>query len=171
MTEKELEIIYHQHSNQVLHWMIENLEKGTLADLGSGNNFYVNALRYFGFDAWGYDITNLHSAFQITWDCTESMKLDVDYILCLEVGEHVPKELEGNLFDNICQAKKAVILSWAQPEQEGIGHINCKNPDEVIKEMKSRGFKVNDKNTQDLREANKSSHCNWLTKNITYYAR
>lgn len=170
-TDKELEIIYHQHSNQILRWIVENMEPGVLADLGSGHNYYVNALRHFGFESYGYDITNLHSVYQITTDVTEPLKLEVDYTLCFEVGEHIPPGKEKPLFDNICKAKKAAIVSWAKPGQEGIGHINCREHTFVRYEMAKRGFEVNEKKTRQLRKSNEGSHCDWFNENITYYER
>jgi hypothetical protein len=42
----------------------------------------------------------------------------VDWVICLEVGEHIPKQFENILFDNMCNhATEGIIMSWAFPGQ------------------------------------------------------
>lgn len=169
MTEEKQQIIWHQHSNHLLRWIVDNIKPSTLADLGSGHNFYVNALRHFDFISWGYDSVDMFSDFQIVADITKPLKLDVDYTLCIEVGEHIPEQYESIVFDNICQAKKYAIVSWAGIGQEGIGHINCKSLDDVVEQMHERDFMYHQGMTESLREANQLSHCDWITRNIAVY--
>ena len=41
-----------------------------------------------------------------------------DWILCLEVGEHIPKKYESVLIDNIAShARVGAVISWAIPGQ------------------------------------------------------
>ena len=48
-----------------------------------------------------------------------------DWVMSLEVGEHVPARFEDVIFDNIAtHAHDAVVLSWAAPGQPGLGHVN-----------------------------------------------
>jgi 2-polyprenyl-3-methyl-5-hydroxy-6-metoxy-1,4-benzoquinol methylase len=48
-----------------------------------------------------------------------------DWILSLEVGEHIPHQLEDVFIGNLVRhAKKGIILSWAVPGQEGHHHVN-----------------------------------------------
>jgi len=46
-----------------------------------------------------------------------------DYVLCVEVAEHIPPEYEGIFLDNLQIARRGLILSWAPPGTEGEGHV------------------------------------------------
>lgn len=76
-----------------------------------------------------------------------------DWVLSLEVGEHIPKEYENIFIQNLINhAKKGIILSWAVPNQPGDGHVNCQSNDYVIKLMKNHGFSIDIKNSTELRQ-------------------
>ena len=48
-----------------------------------------------------------------------------DWIISLEVAEHIPKEFESTYLDNIVRhAVEGIIISWAIPGQDGVQHIN-----------------------------------------------
>jgi len=77
-----------------------------------------------------------------------------DWVLSLEVGEHIPKEYESIFIQNLVNhAKQGIILSWAVPNQPGEGHVNCQSNDYVISTMKKYGFSLDIKNSMVLREA------------------
>lgn len=64
-----------------------------------------------------------------------------DWVMCLEVGEHIPKAFQSMLLRNIDQHNRCgVVLSWAIPGQGGHSHINLLPNSEVIQEMSSRGY-------------------------------
>jgi 2-polyprenyl-3-methyl-5-hydroxy-6-metoxy-1,4-benzoquinol methylase len=53
--------------------------------------------------------------------------LQYDWIISLEVAEHIPEIYEAVYLDNIFRhAKEGIILSWAVPGQGGLSHINNK---------------------------------------------
>jgi SAM-dependent methyltransferase len=65
-----------------------------------------------------------------------------DFVLSLEVGEHIPREYEQVFLDNVVRhAGRSVLLSWAVEGQPGLGHVNCRNNDYIIEQMRVRGFK------------------------------
>ena len=41
-------------------------------------------------------------------------------------------------------AMQGVILSWAKPNQPGMGHVNCQENDWVVEKMKARGFALDE---------------------------
>ena len=79
-------------------------------------------------------------------DLSKPNKLEekFDWVLCLEVGEHIPKEYESILIKNIDDNNtKGVVLSWAVVGQGGDGHVNCQD-NEYIKEAFSSLNYTND---------------------------
>lgn len=63
--------------------------------------------------------------------------------LCLEVGEHIPKEYEAIFLDNLCNnCTERIVLSWAIPGQSGYGHVNCQYNIYIVQEMERRGWKM-----------------------------
>nr|XP_045598256.1 uncharacterized protein LOC123758114 isoform X2 [Procambarus clarkii] len=64
-----------------------------------------------------------------------------DWVMSLEVGEHIPESGEKNFLDNLVKhACVGVVLSWAVPGQGGHSHVNCRSNDYVRKEMAARGL-------------------------------
>jgi len=64
-----------------------------------------------------------------------------DCAICLEVSEHIPKDLEKVFLDNIANAAwKQLFISWALPSQPGHGHVNCRTTEWVVSEILKRGW-------------------------------
>jgi len=119
----------------------------TIIDIGCGDGAYTKRLRKAGFLCCGYDgspetISMSEGACAIA-DFSQPVDLGkFDLVLCLEVGEHVPKEYEQIFLDNVCKSSKNyVILSWAIKGQGGTGHVNEQSNEYVIDQMRQRGFK------------------------------
>ncbi|XP_060573575.1 uncharacterized protein LOC132731410 [Ruditapes philippinarum] len=92
-----------------------------------------------------------------------------DWILCLEVAEHIPKAYEKVLISNIVRhAREGVILSWARPGQKGYSHINNQSPEYVISCMDRLGFEVHTKFTDKIRSGTINRN---LKRNINVFVR
>jgi len=92
-----------------------------------------------------------------------------DWVLSMEVLEHIPAEFETIVLDNIDRAADhGVVLSWATLGQLGFHHVNNRSPTYVNQTMFNRGFRI-DLNASDvLRNAAKLP---WLKRNIRVYIR
>jgi hypothetical protein len=92
-----------------------------------------------------------------------------DCVLTLEVGEHIPEEYESIFLNNISKhTNKFIILSWAIEGQGGDGHINCKNNDYIIQQMKLRNF------TYDLEKSNflrNKASVSWFKNTIMVFEK
>lgn len=78
--------------------------------------------------------------------------LSYDWVVCMEVAEHIPKQFEHILLGNIISpAKKGVLLTWGVPGQNGIGHVNLQTNDYVIGIMKDFGFNYDKEKSEYLR--------------------
>ena len=53
------------------------------------------------------------------------MKKKYDWVISLEVGEHIPKEYENIFIENLHKNNiRGIVLSWAIKGQGGDGHVN-----------------------------------------------
>ncbi|XP_053392144.1 uncharacterized protein LOC128554856 [Mercenaria mercenaria] len=92
-----------------------------------------------------------------------------DWILCLEVAEHIPRKFEGVFIDNIVRhAHEGVVLSWAKLGQHGQGHVNNR-PFEYVKDlMRTFGFAHSIMESQHLKNA---TEIVWLNWNVNVFRR
>jgi len=92
-----------------------------------------------------------------------------DWVVCLEVLEHVPARLEVTALDNVVRsARLGVVLSWARPGQHGFAHINPRPSDYVVEAMDRRGFRLDELWTTKLRDAATFA---WFKFTINVYRR
>nr|XP_045604921.1 uncharacterized protein LOC123762454 [Procambarus clarkii] len=76
-----------------------------------------------------------------------------EWVMSLEVGEHIPESGERNFLDNLVKhACVGVVLSWAVPGQNGHSHVNCRTNDYVKTEMAARGLEWDKEASMKLRE-------------------
>jgi hypothetical protein len=77
---------------------------------------------------------------------------DSECVLCLEVGEHIPKQFTSQFLSNIKNGKpKVIILSWAIPGQGGDGHVNELPNEDVINMFSEYTYDI--ETSQKLRDA------------------
>jgi hypothetical protein len=130
----------------------------TWVDIGCGNGAYTMAIRAAGINCIGFDGSPL--TYELTNGLCKvadfSFSVDIgkyDIVLCLEVGEHIPKEYEQTFINNLCRAsKRIIILSWAIEGQPGTGHVNTRNNDYIIDQMRMRGFMYCAESSQHLKD-------------------
>jgi len=140
--------------------LIKLFKVSSVVDLGCGPGYYCNAFKQAGVPAVvGYDGTpnnwGIFNNIQFADLTDPSLALpSADLVLCLEVGEHVPKQFEKQFIENILKpVKNYLVLSWATPGQGGFGHVN-ELPNAVIKEkMASYGMKFLEAETRQIRNA------------------
>ena len=91
-----------------------------------------------------------------------------DWVVSLEVGEHIHKERMDIFMDNLRRhAKKGVIMSWGRPGQAGFGHINPLTRQTVARLMEARGLRLDKTRSAKLRHA--ITHLVWLKKNVQVF--
>jgi SAM-dependent methyltransferase len=156
-----------------------------VVDFGCGLGYIVRMLRIAGIAADGFDgnpatpeLTDglcgvLDLAVEqlavvgdenLTTDNCQLTTSPWDWVLCLEVLEHIPAEFESVALDNLARhARKGIIASWAPEGQPGHGHFNCRSLDYAIARFAERGFHVADAATAALRAA---SSLPWFKKNL-----
>jgi len=90
-----------------------------------------------------------------------------DWIISLEVAEHIPAKYESVYLDNLVRhAKEGVILSWAKIGQGGHSHINNRDFPYVEEQMEARGFMHDPVNSEIFRNI---STFDWFKWNINIF--
>lgn len=75
-----------------------------------------------------------------------------DWLMCIEVAEHVLPQHQAALLGNFRRhAREGIVLSWANPRQGGVGHVNALPQADVEKIMSRRGFTLDTVATAYLR--------------------
>ena len=122
----------------------------SLVDLGCGlgdyvKNFLRNNINAVGFDG-NPNTPELTNNLCKVLDLSVPHKFDEPYewVLSLEVGEHLPAKFEDVFIQNLHNNNKyGIILSWAVKGQGGHGHFNEQNNDYVKSKICALGY-VND---------------------------
>jgi hypothetical protein len=137
----------HIHDPYLATALIELFPGKYVVDLGCGLGKYVKAFRDAKIEADGYDGNPNTPALTkgacgvldlALCDCDVG---DYDWVLSLEVGEHIPSQYQNNYINKLIDnAKDGVVVSWAIPGQGGRGHVNCRENIWVIKEFTDKGF-------------------------------
>lgn len=167
----------HKHDESLVQKIIDLYhEPIMMADVGCGDGWYCEELQ----KTWSKSIIHGYEGcvdmktngvyddiFIIDLSLKRYIDIHYDFVLCIEVGEHIPKEKEQIFLDNLARfCTKHLIFSWAVPGQGGRGHLN-EQPEEYIHEqMINRGFKINEFKTSELR---KSATLKWLKRTVTAY--
>ena len=92
-----------------------------------------------------------------------------DWVMSLEVAEHIPSKFENVYMDNIARhSKEGIVLSWATPGQGGLEHINERSFEYVINLLQTYDFEWDEKSSYYLRNA---STLPWLRANVNVFKR
>lgn len=145
-----------------------------VVEFGSGTGKYIDYFRANKIIARGYDGVSdilVRSGGIINHvDLTERVNVgSADFVVCLEVAEHIPKKFEEIFLRNIVtHSEKSIILSWAPPSQTGVGHVNTKERDDVIEMLSVRGYLVNEAATSMLVGA---ATLPWFKENLIVFEK
>jgi hypothetical protein len=144
-----------------------------IVDLGCGMGKYVADLRAAGLSIDGFDgnplTPELTNAMCEVKDLSVPFKFDepYDWVLSLEVGEHLPPQYETTFLENLHNNnKKGIILSWALKGQDGHGHVNEQNNDYIRGRMAALGYESDYSAEYVLRN---SASLWWFKKSIMVF--
>ena len=177
----------HVHDPRLANWILNYLQDDKdkqLIDFGCGMGDYLKKLHDNGF-------SNLHGfegevrkgspKFIKNWDLSNpiknyegynSLKKSAYNTICLEVGEHIPKQYESIFLDNITSlTTNKIILSWAIIGQLGDGHVNCMNNDEVILKMNELGFNYLENDSIIARNSVSPEIASWFLNTIMIFQK
>lgn len=171
--------IHHVHCTKLSKWICEFLkdEKDKLIqDFGCGLGNYLKDLENTGFKKLvGYEAEPpaqkvFNNIFER--DLTEFIApIYIGNVISLEVGEHIDFKYMNVYLDNITNACNGyLITSWAVRGQEGFGHVNCLDNHEIIPEIEKRGFKLMEKETEEVRSID-LSEAPWFKNTLLIFKK
>ncbi|CAL1128798.1 unnamed protein product [Cladocopium goreaui] len=163
----------------------------SLGDFGALDGQYSRWLNDTGLvTAYAFDgvmgVTEITEGAVTQVDLAEALHIEwhpepFDWVLCLEVAEHIPPQHEEQFLENLGKhASEGLILpgwtvvilwcpgSWAPPGIEGEGHINCQELEDSRKRVEALGFHQDVAATSALREA---SQVPWIAASVAVYRR
>ena len=123
----------------------------SLIDIGAGVGQYGYWLRenHANIQWTGYDgaenvedfTHNFVQWIDVTHPTFDTVHFMADWIMCLEVGEHIPSESTHDLIALLDKHNRyGILLSWAIPGQGGHSHINERSNDNVIQLLSEKGY-------------------------------
>ena len=132
---------------EALYTFFQQERVQSLADLGCGKADYVKYFRKRQLPADGFDgnpqTPQITNGVARVLDLAEAVRFPrpFDWLMSLEVGEHLPQVFEdifiGNLHNN---NKRGIVLSWAVEGQGGHGHVNERNNDYIRAKIEQLGY-------------------------------
>lgn len=147
----------------------------TIVDFGCGIGDYVKHLRSLNLNCEGYDgnpVTyELTGGIANIIDLSQPFNLDTcfDWVLCLEVGEHLPQCYESILIENLDKHNsQGIILSWAVKGQGGFGHFNEQDNDYIKDIMLNLGYSNDEFSERTLRD---NSSLPWFKNTIMVFRK
>lgn len=175
-------------ANALVNFFLDEEEKNNypilfIIDIGCGNGFYTSYLNTYSNQklmCLGYDGNPNTPEITGDWNCgvadfSQPQRLfDADWVLSLEVGEHIPAEYEDIFIENLDRHnKKGMVISWAIPEHGGDGHFNPRDNDYIINKICKLGYTYDIETTNFLR-----TKCSpypltgwWFTKTLLVFRR
>ena len=146
-----------------------------IVDFGCGEGHYVRYFLENDIEAEGYDgnpfTPELSNGICKVLDLSKPFYLGktFDWVISLEVGEHIPPQYEKIFIENLMRhTKKGIILSWAVKNQGGTGHFNEQN-NNYIKSIFSKYGYVNDIDAEN--ELRKQSSISWFKNTIMVFRK
>lgn len=146
----------------------------SVVDFGCGDGKYVKNINNL-IPCKGYDgnpnTEKLSEGLCKVLDLSQPVDLQekFDWVLSLEVGEHIPKDFESNFINNLHNHNtKGIIVSWAIPGQGGRGHYN-EQPNAYIKSIFNKLGYINDSDSEELLRTQSSLF--WFKNTIMVFKR
>lgn len=157
--------------------MIEQEKITSINDFGAGVGQYKAALAgkhpmltYRAYDGAG-NIEKFTKGFLKYFDLTLPLHLEkADWVMSLEVGEHVPSKYEGMMIRNLHKHNcKGVILSWGVLGQAGHSHVNDHGFAYLNDVFEKLGYKLDKEATAKFR--NPKNNYSWFTHSTMVFRR
>lgn len=150
----------------------------SVLEFGAGLGCYTSALRDSRgaglADVRGFDgapgVAELSEGLVGEADLTTGLQLGAaDWVLSLEVGEHIPRVHEALLLRNLAShSRLGLVLSWSS-SRGGRGHVNPRPQSYVVARMAALGFEPDRDAAKRLARAATVAY--WIGRSVMVYRR
>lgn len=138
---------YHKYDSNLAEGLSDFFEQegGNVVDMGCGYGEYVEKISEVT-ECVGYDgnpfTENITQGLCKVLDLSKKQNIrKSDWVLSLEVGNHIPRDFEDVFIDNLHNTnKKGIIISWASESQKGAFQLNKRDGDYIVKKFKDLGY-------------------------------
>ena len=167
--------VYDSNLGDSLTSFFKNENVKSLVDFGCGMGNYVKTFQKNNINAIGFD-GNPNTP-ELTNNLCKVLDLSVpktfdepfDWVMSLEVGEHLPQKFEDIFIHNLHNNNKCgIVLSWAVKGQGGHGHFNEQNNDYIKSKICELGYS-NDINSEN--ELRRHSTLSWFKNTIMVFRK
>lgn len=147
----------------------------SLVDFGCGMGNYVKTFQENNINAAGFDgnpntpelTNNLCKVLDLS--IPQNFDEPFDWVMSLEVGEHLPQQFESIFIENLHNNNEhGIVLSWAIKGQGGHGHFNEQNNDYIKSKICGLGY-MNDIETEN--ELRNKSTLPWFKNTIMVFRK
>jgi cyclopropane fatty-acyl-phospholipid synthase-like methyltransferase len=147
----------------------------SLVDFGCGMGNYVKTFKNNNINACGFDgnpntpeLTN-NECNILDLSISKIFEEPFDWVMSLEVGEHLPAQFEDIFINNLHNNNRyGIVLSWAIKGQGGHGHFNEQNNDYVKSKICNLGY-INDIESENI--LRKKSSFGWFRNTIMVFRK
>ena len=148
---------------------------GSVVEFGAGKGCYAAALRRAGlpsvraFDGAPGVAEMTHGQVQ-TADLTAELRLGAaEWVLCLEVAEHIPRAFEERLLANWDRHnRRGIVMSWSD-NAGGNGHVNIRSNEWVLTRMAAMGYEHDKQAQETLRRSVTDIH--WFRTTLMVFTK
>ena len=167
--------IFDERLAEALAGFFKRNAASSIVDLGCGEGKYVKHLRECGLNVDGFD-GNPNCPFVTNGMCKvldlavpSVLEKSYDWVLSLEVAEHLPSQYERIFCKNLHNNNASgIVMSWAVEGQGGHGHFNERNNDYVKEIFEDLGYENDTESEIVLRNA---STLWWFKKTIMVFRK
>tara|TARA_B110000444_G_scaffold261027_1_gene310574 strand:- start:145 stop:879 length:735 start_codon:yes stop_codon:yes gene_type:complete len=168
----------HRHDDRLSKAIVsffKNEDCKEVVDFGCGMGMYVKDINDSDIKCEGYDGNPAtHEITDGTCDVIDLSKdfylgKKFDWVISLEVGEHLPPKYEDIYINNLHKhTSKGIIMSWAVPRQGGDGYVNERDNSYIRSKFEALGYESNMEAEKILR---KSSSLWWFKKTVFVFRK
>lgn len=161
------------HDEKLATTLGKNFINKKVADFGAGLGWYCPIVSKYSKVCDEYDgsvniedVTNGKVKY-INLAEPIKIKCNYDYVISIEVAEHIAKEYEDIYINNLIKcAKEGIVITWAGIGQGGHFHVNNKAREDVIKIFKKKGLEYDKEKTNQIANG---TELDYLKNNILFF--
>ena len=167
----------YRRDNGLVQAMLDLVGGGSVIELGAGCGCYTgpmldsgrvqSIMAFDGVSNIGSLTSELVRHADLTKDLGSLLPLH-DWTICLEVIEHVPKQYEDRVLQNVvANVKTGLIFSWLN-SLAGESHVNVQGKAYAIEKLRQLGFRYDDEATR-IAKSKLSGEAEWFKDTLLIF--